>query len=182
MTSYRRKPTIWPEIQFFKKNTWKQPCQGNNIGNISFRENLDDKLLTPGQFLGYPWKLWGITVQTSNVEGRRHQNWVCSRPTKKFTKAKWKFVKNWFLRQSFSHWKFSMWIFFGTGTIETATDSDFRISLWKGGRKFFDSVLPAKLGPCCHDYLATILILEQNPPERIFLYIYLENLLRRILL
>ena len=31
---------------------------------------LDAKLLTPGQFLGDCWLIWGITVQTSYVEGR----------------------------------------------------------------------------------------------------------------
>ena len=33
---------------------------------------LDAKQLTPGQLQAYPWKLWGITVQTSYVGG--HQN------------------------------------------------------------------------------------------------------------
>ena len=46
------------------------------IGITSLSEDLEDKLL------GYPWKLWGIPVQTSPVEGRWDQNWVCSRPTK----------------------------------------------------------------------------------------------------
>ena len=49
---------------------------GKKIGITSLWEDLEDKLL------GYPWKLWGIPVQTSPVEGRWHQNWVCSRPTK----------------------------------------------------------------------------------------------------
>ena len=40
-----------------------------NIGITSLWEDLDDKLLTPGQLQGYPWKLCGITVQTSYVEG-----------------------------------------------------------------------------------------------------------------
>ena len=59
----------------------------------SLWEDLEAKLLTPGQLLGYPWKVWGITVQTSYVEGRWHQNWVRSRPTVFFIKATWKFVK-----------------------------------------------------------------------------------------
>ena len=44
--------------------------------------------------MGYPWKLWGITVQTSYVEGRWHQNWDRSRPTKNYTNATCKFMKN----------------------------------------------------------------------------------------
>ena len=59
-----------------------------------FGEDLEAKLLTPGQLLGYPWKVWGIMVQTSYWEGQWHQNWARSRPTNFFTKGKWKFVKN----------------------------------------------------------------------------------------
>ena len=50
-------------------------------GITSLWENLEAKLLTPGQPLGYPCKHWGITVQTSYCEGWWHQNWVRSRPT-----------------------------------------------------------------------------------------------------
>ena len=32
--------------------------------------------MTPGQLLGSCWLIWGITIQTSYVEGRWHQNWV----------------------------------------------------------------------------------------------------------
>ena len=39
-------------------------------------KDLDAKRLTPGQLLGCPWKFWGITLQTSYMEGRWHQNWV----------------------------------------------------------------------------------------------------------
>ena len=67
-----------------------------NIGITSLWEDLDDKLLTSGQLQGYPWKLCGMTVQTSYVEGQWHQNWVCSRPTKKSSVQQRKFVKNWF--------------------------------------------------------------------------------------
>ena len=35
------------------------------------------------------------------------------------------------------HQRISTWKFSGTGTRGTATDSAFRISIWKGGRKFF---------------------------------------------
>ena len=58
------------------------------------KSDLEAKLLTPGQLLGYPRKVWGITVQTSYWEGRWHQNWVSSRPTNLFTKLKQNFVKN----------------------------------------------------------------------------------------
>ena len=52
------------------------------MGITSLWEDLEAKLLTPGQLLGYPWKVWGITVQTRYVEGWWHQNWVRSRPKK----------------------------------------------------------------------------------------------------
>ena len=35
---------------------------------------LKAKLVTPGQLLGPPWKVWGITAQTSYWEGWWHQN------------------------------------------------------------------------------------------------------------
>ena len=35
---------------------------------------MEDKLLTPGQLLGLPGKVWGITIQTSYWEGQWHQN------------------------------------------------------------------------------------------------------------
>ena len=54
------------------------------IGITSLWEHLEGKLLTPGQLLGHSWKLWSITIQTSYWEGRWHQNWFCSGPTKKF--------------------------------------------------------------------------------------------------
>ena len=44
------------------------------MGITSLWEDLEAKLLTPGQLLGYPWKVWGITVQTSYWEGLWHQN------------------------------------------------------------------------------------------------------------
>ena len=42
------------------------------MGITSLWEDLEAKLLTPGQLLGYPCKVWGITVQTSYWEGRLH--------------------------------------------------------------------------------------------------------------
>ena len=69
----------------------KRLFEWENIGITSLWEDLEDKLLTPGQLLGKPWNFWGVIVQTSYVEGRWHQNWGRSRPTK----VKWKFVKNW---------------------------------------------------------------------------------------
>ena len=52
-------------------------------------------LWSTGQLFGFPWKLWGIRVQTSYWKARLHQNWVCSRPTKKLCVRTCKFVKNW---------------------------------------------------------------------------------------
>ena len=38
----------------FRKKHLKQPFLGERIGITSLWEDLDDKLLTPGQLLGYP--------------------------------------------------------------------------------------------------------------------------------
>ena len=38
-------------------------------GFPDFWKALDAKLLTLGQLLGYPWKVLGMTVQMSYVEG-----------------------------------------------------------------------------------------------------------------
>ena len=43
-------------------------------------KDLNAKPLTSGQLLGCPWKLWGITLQTSYVEGRLHQSWAHTAP------------------------------------------------------------------------------------------------------
>ena len=69
-------------------------CWKVSVWSVWFWEDVEAKLSTPGQLLGYPWKVWGITVQTSYWEGRWDQNWVRSRPTNFFTKATRKFVKN----------------------------------------------------------------------------------------
>ena len=77
------------KIDFVQKNTSKLPFLVDT--NLA----LDAKRLSPGQLLAYPWKVWGITDQTSYWEGQLHQNWVCSRPAKKSRLRPRKFVKNW---------------------------------------------------------------------------------------
>ena len=84
MTCYRRKSTIWPgKLISSKKKPKNNVFWRQEIGITSLWEDLEAKLLTPGQLLGYPWKVLGIKVQTSYWEGRWHQNWVRSRLTKK---------------------------------------------------------------------------------------------------
>ena len=68
----------------FPKKRPKTAFFGGNESGVSWLwEELYAKLLGLGQLLGYPWKVWGITVQTSYWEGRWDQNWVRSRPAKK---------------------------------------------------------------------------------------------------
>ena len=75
MTCCRRKSTILPEDHFLQlKKHLKQFFPGEKIGITSLLEDLDEKLLTPGQLLGYRWIL-GLSIQTSYVEGWWHQNW-----------------------------------------------------------------------------------------------------------
>ena len=64
---------VWPENRLTK--TPKNDCfERQEIGINSLWEDLDDKLLTPGQLLGCFLLPFGITVQTSYWEGLWHQN------------------------------------------------------------------------------------------------------------
>ena len=60
---------------------------GKNRKTPKIMDNFSDVLTLegagcrPGQLLGYPWKLWVVTVQTSYVEGRWHQNWAYTSQT-----------------------------------------------------------------------------------------------------
>ena len=60
-----------------KLNFKKTPKNGlylaTKIGITSLWEELNDKLLTPGQLLGCLLLPWGITVQTGYREGLWHQ-------------------------------------------------------------------------------------------------------------
>ena len=77
-----------------KKHKKKTFFEWQEIGITSLWEEVDDKLLTPGQLLGRCWLLWCITVQTSYWDSRWHQNWVRSRPQQIFCKWQWKILKN----------------------------------------------------------------------------------------
>ena len=58
-----------------KKTTTKNSVfLRTKMGITSLWEDLEAKLLTPGQFLGFPGKHWGITVQYSYWEGWWHQS------------------------------------------------------------------------------------------------------------
>ena len=91
MACYRRKSTVWPgklisskkhlKTAISRRQIWASP----HFGKI-WRPNCWHQ--------GYPWKVWGITVQTSYWEGRWHQNWVRNRPTKNNRMRTRKLVKN----------------------------------------------------------------------------------------
>ena len=73
----RQQLIVWPGKSILCKKTphfhlfwWTQ------IWVTWLWKDLDAKRLTPGQLQAYPWKLWGMTVQTSYVGGRWHQNWA----------------------------------------------------------------------------------------------------------
>ena len=63
------------------------------IALFSLWEEVEAKLLRPGQLLGYAWNFWDITLQMSYVEGRWPQNWDRSKPTDYFTRVTQKLVK-----------------------------------------------------------------------------------------
>ena len=80
MICYRQKSTICPGKLISSQKTPKNsPYKQHGIWVAWLSEELYAKLLPLDQPLGYPWKLWGITVQTSYVEGRWHWNWACNR-------------------------------------------------------------------------------------------------------
>ena len=102
MACYWRKSTVWPGKLISSKKTpknsvfWRQ-----EIGITSLWEDLEAKLLTPGQLLGYPWKLWGITAQlASSTSTRRNhfQKAVKNTLIWLFYKNKqtWQIGRNWF--------------------------------------------------------------------------------------
>ena len=81
------------KIYLVKKHL-KQPFRRQRIWVSWLWEELYAKLLAPDQLFGYPWKLWGITVQTSYIEGRWHRSWARKRPPKFFGGQQQKLVKN----------------------------------------------------------------------------------------
>ena len=81
MACYRQRLTVWPgKLILCKKNPQNRLFWWTRIWVTWPWKDLDAKQLRPGQLLGYPWKRWGITLQTSYVEGRWHQNWVHTSP------------------------------------------------------------------------------------------------------
>ena len=77
MVWYRQQLTVWPGKSILcKKTPHFRLFWWTRIWVTWLWKDLDAKRLTPGQLLGCPWKLWGITLQTSYVEGRWHQNWA----------------------------------------------------------------------------------------------------------
>ena len=75
LTCYRWKSTVLPGKLFFFQKTPKN-CHfwWQGIWVTWLWEEVYAKLLGLGQLLGCPWKVWGITVQTSYWEGLWHQN------------------------------------------------------------------------------------------------------------
>ena len=94
----RQKLTVWPEKSIFcaKKTPHFRLFWWTRIWVNWLWKDLDAKRLTPGQLLGCPWKLWGIALQTSYVEGRWHQNWAHTSPLHCFNVGTHKFAKKWF--------------------------------------------------------------------------------------
>ena len=95
MTCYRLKSTVWRGKFILPKKIPKYGLFMRQRIWVSWLwEEMYAKLLVPGQLLGYPWKLWGTTVQISYVEGRWHQNWARNRPPKFFWGRQQKLAKN----------------------------------------------------------------------------------------
>ena len=112
------------------------------MGIASLWEDLEAKLLAPGQLLGYPWIVWGITIQTSYWEGRWHQDWVRSRPTNFFYQSDMEICEK---RKFFTLWpparkrrEILWWAIKGEKAVILRGTNE------KWLRALFDSVLPAR--------------------------------------
>ena len=97
----RQQLTVWPGKSILCKKTpqkWLFLCA--RIWVTWLWKDLGAKPLTLGQLQRCPWKLWGITLQTSYVEGRWHQNWAHTSPLHCFSVCARKFAKKWFFGQN----------------------------------------------------------------------------------
>ena len=68
MICYRPKLTVW--LGKLILSTKKHLKSWTTFWKGWLWRVLDAKPMTPGRLLGPPWKLWGITVQTSYWEGQ----------------------------------------------------------------------------------------------------------------
>ena len=108
MTCCRWKPTVWRENFFPPKKHPKTAFFGGHDSGVSWlREELYAELLGLGQLLGCPWKVWGITVQTSYWEGLWHQNCGYTSPILFFGGGKRNQWKTELFCKSLCTWKFS---------------------------------------------------------------------------
>ena len=133
---------------FFPKKCQKTPFFGGHDSGVSWLwEELYAKLLGPDQLLGCPWKVWGMTVQTSYWEGLWHQNCGYTSPILFFAGRHRNQWKTELFRKLLRHRKFSTGKFFRASTQGIQTHSGFRISIWKGGYTNFWTVYwSAKVG------------------------------------
>ena len=92
VTCYRQNWPFGQENWFFEKKT----PQNRKSGLTDFGRPWTPNSLTPGQLQAYPWKLGGMTVQTSYVGGRWHQNWPHTSPQIFFPVWTRKFAEKWF--------------------------------------------------------------------------------------
>ena len=89
-------------------------------------KDLDARPLTSGHFLGCPWKLWGITLQTSYMEGRLHQNWAHTSLLHFLVCVHGTLRKSYFLGKALCTQKFSTEKFFWAATLGILTLSVFK--------------------------------------------------------
>ena len=66
----KAKWTVWPGKLIFVTKKRLKSWTTFRIGWLW--RVLEANQVTPGQLLGCPWRLWGLMVQTSYVEGRWH--------------------------------------------------------------------------------------------------------------
>ena len=123
----RQKLTVWQGKSILcQKTPQKRLFLCARIRVSWLRKDLDAKRLTPGQLLGWPWKRWSITLQTSFVEGQWHQNWAHTSPLHCYRVCALKFAKSDFWGKTLHTRKFSTGKVFGATTNGTLTHSGFR--------------------------------------------------------
>ena len=127
MVCYRQQLTVWPGKSILcKRNTLISAILVNmNLGYPTL-EGPGRQMVVTSSTSGHPWKLWGITVQNSYMEGRWQQNWAHTSPLYFFPSGHGNSRKSDFLGKTLCTLKFSTGIFFGATTHGILTHSGFR--------------------------------------------------------
>ena len=131
---------LCPSLEAFVKNATMPVFYISWLSGVSWLwEELYAKLLGLGQLLGYPWKVWGITVQTSYWEGRWHQNCGYTSPI-----LFWGYEQGNQWKTELRTRKFSTVKFSGQAAMESLCTQDSENLYERGAQKIVDLDLDAR--------------------------------------